>query len=355
MIRYATLPDGATPVTLNALREVLSADAKGHSNPEIRKAVRNWPTKAHERTAQLLAARAYIDRDKWLKLKPNIRALIPEPVAVDWASVKYLFMAIQNEKCAYCERKLAARGSGGAAEHDLEHFRTKNPVKSWSAPAEIDFEVGEAYDSGYYWLAFHLLNYCTACKKCNTGFKSNYFPVAGTRLRPPEVPSPRTMRSEKPLLLYPLGTIDDDPENVLRFRGLAACPPFMDPALPHKEQQDAHRNKRARTIIAFFALNKRDELLWGRAEKLRELEKSFAQINSGDPEAAENAQADIRRLTDGFSEHTACVRAMIRLYRQDVKTARLYFAAVRAYLDSKTPKSYFEHAGRFELKPTPSA
>ena len=124
----------------------------------------------------------------------------------------------------YCERKLAARGKGGAAEHDLEHFRTKNPVKSWPAPKEIDFETGGAYEAGYYWLAFNLLNYCTSCKKCNAGFKSNYFPVAGPRLEPPDGPSASAARSEQPFLIYPLGTIDDDPEEVIRFRGLAAFP-----------------------------------------------------------------------------------------------------------------------------------
>lgn len=72
------------------------------------------------------------------------------------------------------------------------------------------------------------------------------------------------------------------------------------------------------------------------------------------------AKADIRRLNDGYSEHTACVRAMIRLYQADVRTARIFFDAVRAYLDSKTPKDYFEHLGRFlpgpkaTSKPSPS-
>ena len=50
--------------------------------------------------------------------------------------------------------------------------------------------------------------------------------------------------------------------------------------MPEEAQKDKQRNQRARVIIAFFGLNERDELLWGRAEKLRELEKSLAQINS---------------------------------------------------------------------------
>jgi hypothetical protein len=350
MIRCATLPDG-TAITLESLCAAVDSDAKGHSDSKIRKGLKDWLTKADDRTTQLLAAKAYIDRDKWLKLSSTEKAATPEPVAVEWSSVKHVFMAIQNEKCAYCERKLAALGRGGAAEHDLEHFRTKNPVKSWPAPSDIDFETGGAFKPGYYWLAFHLLNYCTACPKCNTGFKSNYFPVAGTRMQAPDGPSPRGNRSEQPFLIYPLGAIDDDPEEVVRFRGLAALPPALDPLLPAKEQKNAHRNKRARVIIAFFGLNKREELLWGRAERLRELEKSLRDIESKDPDRMSHGQADIRRLTDGFSEHTACVRAMIRIYRNDPNTAQLFFEAVRAYLDSKTPRNYYERAGNFEPAP----
>ncbi len=107
-------------------------------------------------------------------------------------------------------------------------------------------------------------------------------------------------------------------------------------------------------MIAFFGLNKRDELLWGRAEKIRELEKSLAQINSGIEDESRSARADVERLVSGFSEHTACVRAMIRLYQADVTTARLFFEAVRQYLDSKTPKTYHERSGRFESAPPPS-
>jgi hypothetical protein len=350
MIRYATLPDGTT-ITLESLRAAVEADAAGHPDRNIRKGLKDWLARADDRTAQLLAGKAYFEMDKWRKLKAAGKRSLAKPIAVEWTVVKYLFMAIQNDKCAYCERKLAAGGHGGAAEHDLEHFRTKNPVKSWRAPSEIDFETGGPFEQGYYWLAFHLLNYCTACKKCNTGFKSNYFPVAGTRIQPPDGPTPRTLRSEKPFLIYPLGTIDDDPEDVIRFRGLAACPPALDPNLAEKDRVDSHRNKRARVVIAFFGLNDREELLWGRAEKLRELEKSLAQLNSGVGTDARLAQDDIERLTSGFSEHTACVRAMIRLYREDVNTARSFFEEVREYLDSKTPKNYFERSGKFESSP----
>jgi hypothetical protein len=336
MIRYATLPGGAK-ISLKTLEAAIKADATGHADPEVRKAVRDWVKKAKARTAQLLAVGTYIDTNKWQRLSAAEKEAIAKPIDLEWSSVKYLFMKIQNEKCAYCERKLASQGDGGAAEHDLEHFRPKSPIKAWNAPKAIDFPTGGP-DTGYY---------CTACKKCNSGFKSNQFPVAGNRLRPPAGPTSPATRAERPFLIYPLGLADDDPEELIRFRGITAHPPAEDPLLDPKARRNLHRNRRARVTIEFFGLNRRDELLWGRAEKLRDLEKALTLINRGTATEKIAAQDDIRRMTDGFSEHTACMRAMLRLYQSDVKIARALFQVIREYLDSKTPKTYFEKAGRF--------
>ncbi len=354
MIRYATLPD-KTPISLATLRAAVEADATSHPDAGVRKAVKDWLDKSDLRTAQLLSAKSYTDLKKWEKLPAARKAVTPKPIAVDWSDVKYLFMSIQNDKCAYCERKLASQGDGGAAEHDLEHFRTKNPVKAWSAPKEIDFPTGGAIADGYYWLAFHLLNYCTACKKCNSGFKSNFFPIGGKSCKAPDEPSPALLSSERPFLIYPLGDLDEDPEDLVRFRGLVAFPPAGDPLLKGKARTDAHRNRRARVVIAFFDLNHREELLWGRAERLRNLEKALTLINTGSQAERRHAEDDLRRMTNGFSEHTACIRAMIRLYQNDLKTARKLFQTVRKYLDSKTPKDYSVHMGRFEPKKYPKS
>lgn len=335
MIRYAFIR--GNPITLAALRDAIRSDATSHINLNVRNNVAGWLKKARDRTAQLVAAKAYIDQVKWKRLSGAKRAATPKPIPVEWATVKYLFMEVQNDKCAYCERKLAAPGEGGAAEHDLEHFRTKNAVKRWPAPNEIDFPTGDSADPGYYWLAFHLLNYCTACKKCNTGLKKNYFPVGGNRGKPHVNPGQGLLSTERPFLIYPLGTEDDDPEEVIRFRGITAFPAEKDPLAPPKNRTDIHLNRRGRVVIAFFDLNGRDELLWGRAEKLRELEKALGYINKGTVNEVKNAKDDIKRLTSGFSEHTACVRAMIRLYKKDLAMARRFFQCIRDYLKSKTP------------------
>ena len=63
MIRYATLPDG-TAITLYSLRDAVAADAAGHDDPEHPRCHQRLATKAEKRTAQLLAAKAYIDLDQ---------------------------------------------------------------------------------------------------------------------------------------------------------------------------------------------------------------------------------------------------------------------------------------------------
>ncbi len=352
MIRYAEIRK--QPLTLGTLQKFLSEDARdvgGHVDPDIRNAVKGWLDKADKRTAQLVAAGAYTDvtadRKKWNTLSARNKHAVPEPVLIDWATVKYLFMEIQGDKCAYCERKMAAGGDGGSGEHDLEHFRPKNPVKKWRAPQGLGIETGEKTDQGYYWLAFHLLNYCTSCLKCNRGLKHDHFPIAGTRYPPHNLPGQRSDKSEQPDLIYPLGTHDDDPEAVIRFRGVAAYPPEGDLFLPLEERTDARRNRRAKVTIAFFKLNSRDELIEGRAKKLRELEKSMELLNSVDPDVKAHAKQDLVNMTCGIDEHTACVRAMIRLHRRDPARAIQYFAVIRAYVDTKTPRNFGIVNGEF--------
>ncbi len=350
MIRYATIR--GKPFSTQTIRDAILADEAGHLDPEVRKDVKDWQKKADDRTAQLIAIGEYLDLEKWNRLSAARKSLVAKPLSLSWSSIKYLFMELQNDKCAYCERKLAAASSkGGPGETDVDHFRPKNPVKKWPTPKRIGFATGDSADPGYYWLAFHLLNYCTACPTCNSGHKSNYFPILGTRIGPGHEPCPRADAIEQPLLIYPLGTTDEDPEDVIRFRGLAAEPPERDPLLMEADRSHVLRNRRAVVIIAFYQLNSRVELLWGRAERLRELEKALGDLNKGTSAEKLAAKADIQRLMCGFSEHTACIRAMVRLYRHDHATARLYFDAIRKYLDSKTPKDYRDHAGQFVQKP----
>ena len=66
------------------------------------------------------------------------QASIDRPIDLNWSNIKYLFINIQHNKCAFCERKLAAREDGGAIEHDVEHFRPKNAIKAWKPPSDLE-------------------------------------------------------------------------------------------------------------------------------------------------------------------------------------------------------------------------
>ena len=166
------------------------------------------------------------------------------------------------------------------------------------------------------------------------------------------------LRSEKPFLIYPLGTLTTTRKRSSGFRAGGVSSRLSDPlALARRSERDLHRNKRARVVIAFFGLNSRDELLWGRAEKLRELEKSLALINSGTPEQVMHAKADIVRLTDGFSEHTACIRAMLRLCDRDLEDGPIDFSMQSACVSrrARPPRRTGNARGSLSRAPPTSA
>ena len=72
--------------------------------------VASWRSRAATRTARFIAAGGYDESSSI------------------WSEIKPVFMRLQNDKCAYCERQLASADSGGSVEHDLEHFRPKSSV-----------------------------------------------------------------------------------------------------------------------------------------------------------------------------------------------------------------------------------
>jgi hypothetical protein len=46
-----------------------------------------------------------------------------------WSRIKDVYLALQHDKCAYCERRLAGSPEG-RIEHDVEHYRPKSEVKA---------------------------------------------------------------------------------------------------------------------------------------------------------------------------------------------------------------------------------
>jgi len=94
-------------------------------------------------------------------------------------------------KCAYCESVLE-----GIA---IDHFRPSESVSDRKGMA----------DEGYYYLSYTWFNLYLSCHECQR-YKSNYFPVIGPRLKPPNVEIyldyrqlQKYVTQEQPLLLDP--------------------------------------------------------------------------------------------------------------------------------------------------------
>jgi hypothetical protein len=247
-----------------------------------------------------------------------------------WSRIKTVYIELQHWKCGYCERRLAAPRHG-RIEHDVEHYRPKSTVKTWppasaakTATMQFRFPTGSASPIGYYLLAYHPLNYCTACKPCNSVLKSDYFPVSGRRrLRGS---NPAAMKSEQPLLLYPLGDIDDAPERLMRFVGLVPQPTARNGSANHH---------RAEVTIKFFDLDSREDLLLARAERIVTLWQAMIIAKRGTNAQKTDARNTIALMMKRTSEHVNCVKSFYRLAQQNPQRAKELYAPIRRFLEEQ--------------------
>jgi hypothetical protein len=236
-----------------------------------------------------------------------------------WSAVKPAYMKLQgNSKCAYCERKLESVDLG-KIEQDVEHFRPKGSVKPWKAPKAladegVKFAKAPPVGKGYYLLPYHPFNYAAACKPCNSALKKDYFPIAGTyNLRGAD---PKSLRTERPYLIYPIGDVDDDAEKMIEFYGVS----------PRPVAKAGHARNRALVTIEFFKLDdadKRKNLLRERAIILVALCPQLEKMR-GQASATEKTQA--KSLVNSFMSsnmpHTNCARSFRRLFESNLSEAR---------------------------------
>lgn len=248
-----------------------------------------------------------------------------------WSEIKTIYMRIQHNKCAYCERVLEGEPYG-VIEHDLEHFRPKGSVRAWPESAtrprpapSYPFTTGGDWDEGYYLLAYNLLNYATACKSCNTPLKSSYFPIAGPR--GPQSRDVTALGAEEPFLIYPLGEIDDDPESLITFTGV----------LPLPREASGPGSHRARVTIDFFDLEGRGHLVLQRAERINMAWFALQGLeHPTDTDHRQDSAHVIEWLTAPSSPHCNCVRAFVALYREDRVAARTVYEPISELLTSRT-------------------
>ncbi len=145
-----------------------------------------------------------------------------EPKAKDfadrWRKYKPVLLAAQQNKCGYCEQKLATHPA------DVEHYRPKAMLQElpadrtkWGCERKGAYNVDnrdldKISSHGYWWLAYTWFNYLAACNRCNSGWKRNLFPVAEN---PRPALKPGREASETALLLNPFG--QEDPADHLEF------------------------------------------------------------------------------------------------------------------------------------------
>jgi hypothetical protein len=244
-----------------------------------------------------------------------------------WSEVKPVYVALQHNKCGFCERRLADP-ERGIIEYDVEHFRPKSSVSAWPSDEVrttrgYDWPMGDASEEGYYLLPYHPWNYLAACKPCNTALKSSSFPVAGARTVTGE--DPWKMGGEKPFLVYPIGDLDDDPASILTFIG----------NLPVPAQKSGHAHRRARVIIGFFELDTREDLLEDRAKWISALWLAARLRETGTADDRAFADARIREYLAPFAPHSRCLNAFHELVTTNPAEAAQVAGAMGAYLESK--------------------
>jgi 5-methylcytosine-specific restriction endonuclease McrA len=271
-----------------------------------------WMADAKVKTAAFRALKKYVEKTG------------------SWGKIKQVYMMLQHGKCAYCERKVGD-DKESRIEHDVEHFRPKSKVRSWPAGKRATqlsyaFATGGASNVGYYLLAYNISNYAVTCKKCNTTYKSNYFPVAGAA-RCFKDDNPKSLAKEQPFLIYPLGDLDADPEDLITFQGLVAVP----------MADVGHDHDRARVTIDFFMLAVgRDELLRERAVLLKALYWAIDDLKTTrNPKRRAAARQTVRMALSRKNPHTNCLRSFFKLCRTDPQIADQYYDAIYEYLQRK--------------------
>jgi hypothetical protein len=249
----------------------------------------------------------------WFDDTAAVLASLPDPPKSSdfkplWSNIKQLYIDLQNSKCCFCEKPLE-----GMIEQDVEHFRPKAEVKPWIVPAKLANEgiavqqpTDGSSEGGYSQLAYHPFNYAMSCKTCNSTLKKNLFPIEGPRDSGSVDPS--KMKSEKALLIYPIGDLDSDPEDLIEFRGLSPVP----------KKASGYGRRRAMVTIDIFRLDRRRDLMKQRAYLVRLLFLELEGLTNAATAALRAIhQKAIDALTSSEAPFTNCMNCFADLYRAD--------------------------------------
>jgi hypothetical protein len=251
-----------------------------------------------------------------------------------WSDVKPVYLALQSNLCAYCEaprdfvRAEVAELDAAPREKDgefaVEHFRPKGATSRWpdaSAKRRLEgagvdvLAVRAGRASGYGKLRFSPWNYVASCYTCNSTLKANRFPIAGAATAPkgPDRLHIEALNDrERPLLLFPLGDLDEDPEAVIGWNGVMPVP---------KRRRDAADARGAVTIV-FFRLDG--------VGRPRLLEARFRQLATLLALLKIEADVSLVLKTEPFR---ACMRAYHARWLEDPEAAAQLFLAQSDEID----------------------
>lgn len=249
-----------------------------------------------------------------------------------WSEIKEVYMEIQGNKCAFCETELEGKDSGKGL-HDVEHFRPKNRIRKWKASNEFN-DLGiditnPSVSKGYHLLTYNLLNYSIACKPCNQAIKSDRFPIKGsynTSMENPAVESD----AEVPLLLFPIGQVDVDCEDLISFEG----------AVPLAVKPDGLDFERAITTIEFFRLGRAD--LRGKLFKERCQKIIIIDALIEDDDEPEDYYDILKDVIADYADHASCARAYVKLLKTDKVKAKEVLKEAKKFIRSYIPDQQLE-------------
>jgi hypothetical protein len=138
---------------------------------------------------------------------------------------------------------------------------------------------------------------------------------------------PKALLKEKPLLIFPLGDFDEDPEELIGFNGVS----------PYAKVQSGYRRWRALVTIEFFNLDdlQRKNLFRERAMIIQAMFPQLEKLAAVETPVADRdiAQLLLDGFTSGNAPHTNCARSFRALFNRNPAEARTLFTSTVRLLD----------------------
>jgi hypothetical protein len=152
------------------------------------------------------------------------------------------------------------------------------------------------------------------------------------RPRKPKARTPPSLATEKPLLIYPIGQFDADPETLINFAA---------GVVPQPTKKSGFARLRALVTISIFALSDpitKRPLYQGRARAIQNLYLNLEAIReNSDPVLVAAARKNVARMLRPEEPFANCLRSFHRLSQDSPVEARQLFDDLAEFLDKNSP------------------